>query len=119
MAKFGKNRVFHHFGCIAFFVVGHAEVVCIIVAVPACVRGSVLSARMHMHLVMLAIVPKCFCLFVQRSIECLLGTDEDAKVPEGTIGKERGRGSPTSPDLTGFSEKCSHEFVENKIRWGL
>ena len=38
MAKFGKNRVFHHFGCIGFFVVGHAEVVCIIVAVPARVR---------------------------------------------------------------------------------
>ena len=40
---------------------------------------------------MLAIVPKCFCLFVQRSVECLLGTDEDAKVPEGTMGKEHGR----------------------------
>ena len=68
---------------------------------------------------MLAIVPKCFCLFVQRSIECLLGTDEDAKVPEGTMGKEHGWGSPTSPDLIGFSEECSHEFVENKLRWGL
>ena len=79
--------------------------------------GSVLSVCMHMHLVMLAIVPKCFCLFVQRSIECLLGTDEDAKVPEGTMGKEHGRGSPTSPDLIGFREKCSHEFVENKLRW--
>ena len=50
--------------------------------------GSVLIVRMHMHLVMLAIVPKCFCLFAQRSIECLLGTDEDAKVPEGTMGKQ-------------------------------
>ena len=38
MTKFSKNRVFHPFGCIGFFVVGHAEVVCIIVAVPACVR---------------------------------------------------------------------------------
>ena len=49
--------------------------------------GSVLSVRMHMHLVMLAIVPKGFCLFVQRSIECLLETDDDAKVPEGTMEK--------------------------------
>ena len=40
MAKFGKNRVFHHFGSIGFCEVGHAEVVCIIVAVPACVRFS-------------------------------------------------------------------------------
>ena len=61
---------------------------------------------------MLAIVPKCFCFFVQRSIEYLLGTDEDGKVPEGTMGKEHGRGSPTSPDLIGFSEECSHEFVK-------
>ena len=38
IANFGKNRVFHHFGCIGFLVVGHAEAVCIIVAVPACVR---------------------------------------------------------------------------------
>ena len=30
IAKFDKNRVFHHFGRIGFFVVGHAEVVCII-----------------------------------------------------------------------------------------
>ena len=36
--KIWQNRVFHHFGCIGFFVVGHAEVVCIIVAVPACVQ---------------------------------------------------------------------------------
>ena len=74
--------------------------------------GSVLIVRMHMHLVMLAIVPKCFCLFAQRSIECLIGIDEDAKVPKGTMGKEHGRGSPTSPDLIGFSEECSHEFVQ-------
>ena len=67
---------------------------------------------------MLAIVPKCFCLFAQRSIECLLGTDEDAKVPEGTLGKEHGSGSPTSPDLIGLSEESSHEFVK-KFRWGL
>ena len=32
MAKFGKKRIFHHFCCIGFFVAGHAEVVCIIVA---------------------------------------------------------------------------------------
>ena len=118
MAKFGKNRVFHHFGCIGFFVVGHAEVVCTIVAVSVCVRFC-LDCAMHMHLVMLAVVPKCFCLFAQWSIECLLETDEDAKVPEGTLGKEHGRGSPTSPDLIGFSEECSHGFVENKLRWGL
>ena len=99
--------------------VGHAEVVCIIAAVLH-VCGSVLSVRMHMHLVMLAIVLKRFCLFVQRSVECVLGTDEDAKVPEGTMGKEHGRGSPTSPDLIGFSEECSHEFVEkSEIQVGV
>ena len=81
--------------------------------------GSVLIVRRHMHLVMLAIVPKCFCLFAQRSIECLLGTDEEAKVPEGTMGKEHGRGSPTSPDLIGFGEECSHEFVERKTQVGF
>ena len=38
-----------------------------------------------------------------------------AKVPEGTMGKKKhGRGSPTSPDVIGFSEECSHEFVEKK-----
>ena len=82
---------------------------------------------MHMHLVMLAIVPKCFCLFAQRSIECVLGTDEDAKVPEGTMGKEHGRGSPTSPDLsldsvknvlTNLSEKKKTQvgFINNQDR---
>ena len=83
------------------------------------VCGSILSVRMRMHLVMLAIVPKCFCLFVQRSIECLLVTDGDAKVPESTMGKEHGRGSPTSPDFIGFSEKCSHECVETKTQVGF
>ena len=79
---------------------------------------------MHMHLIMVAIVPKCFCLFVQRSIECLLGTHEDAKVPEGTMGKQHGRGSPTSPDLIGsvknvltyLSKTNSDGFTNNQDR---
>ena len=83
------------------------------------VCGSVLSVRMHVHLVILAILLNCFCLFVQRSIECLLGTDEDAKAPEGTMGKEHGRGSPRSPDLIGFSEERSHELVGKKNSGGV
>ena len=55
-----------------------------------------------MHLATRVIVLKCSCLFAHRSAECLLGSNENAEVPEGSMGKEHGRDSPTSPDLIGL-----------------
>ena len=74
---------------------------------------------MHMHLVMLAIVPKYFCLFVQRSIECLLETDEDAKVPEGTMGKEHGRAAQRLQISLDSVKNVLTNLSKKKLRWGL
>ena len=94
MANFGRNLFF--FAILAASVslwLGMQKLACIIVAMPACVRFCLecAHAKTSRHACHCA---KVLLSLLQRSIECLLGTDEDAKVPEGTMGKEHGRGRP-------------------------
>ena len=64
-----------------------------------------------MHLVMLVIVLKCFCVFVQSSIECLLEIDKMHRCQKALWEKNMVGCSPTSPDFIGFNQECSHEFA--------
>ena len=63
---------------------------------------------MHMYLAMRAVVLKCFCHVVHRSVECPLC--------QNTIWEQKHvGGSPTSPDVTGFDDECSHKFVKTNL----
>ena len=91
-----------------------AQVVCKVVSVHACVRFRLESAYAHASCIlpcMLLCRSVSFSLCIGQLSACweVMNIYIYIEVPEGTMGKH---GNPTSPDVIGFDEKGSYEFVK-------
>ena len=118
LAEIGFSPFWPHWFACGWASRGCVHSCCCACCVRFCLR-SVLSMRMHMHLVMIVIVPKCFCLFVQRSVECLLGSEEDAKVPDGTMGKKTWKGAAECLQISWDSVRHVPINVSKQTQVGL
>ena len=109
-ARFGRNRVFTILATLVSLWLGMQRL-CAWLLLCLHVCGSVLSVRMHMHLIMLSLCQSVSVSLCRGQLSACWQLMKTNRCQKALWEKNMVRGSPTSPDLNGFSEECSHKFV--------